>query len=93
MTLDTELLLLAFRHRIEEPDFDGGLRRISEVLGQPIEASVLAASVGRALADGYIHDPIQLRKGALQCCWHLGLTPRGVSHVRQLREATTPTAG
>ena len=32
-----------------------------------------------ALRDGLIREPIRLPEGALQCHWHLELTPKGVA--------------
>jgi hypothetical protein len=78
------LLLVAFRHRIEEADADSGLQRVATIAGQDIEPAALHAALAELLAVGNIHDPIQLRPGALQCRWCLGLTPRGVRQVLEL---------
>ncbi len=89
MDLDAKLLLLAFHHRLEEADFESGLRRAAEILGQSIKPQRFANAIDRALSSGHIHDPVQLRSGALQCCWHLRLTPLGVTQARQLLDSTT----
>jgi hypothetical protein len=89
MDIDAALLRLAFHHQIEEPDFESGLRRVADMLGESIEPHGFASAIDRAVSSGFIHDPVQLRPGALQCCWHLRLTPLGVTRARQLIKATT----
>lgn len=92
MELSALLLLLAFRHRIEEPDLDSGLRRVATIAGQDVDPNACHAALAGALADGYIRDPIQLRPGALQCHWHLELTPQGVDQVLGLLRKHGKTA-
>ena len=75
------LLLVAFRHEIEEPDLDSGLLRITAITGRDLDPKIIHSVLAEVLADGYIRDPIQLRQGALQCRWHLELTSRGVDQV------------
>jgi hypothetical protein len=84
MELSALLLLVAFRHRIEEPDPDSGLLRLAAILGQEVDPNAFHAVLAGALADGSIRDPIQLRPGALQCRWCLELTPLGVDQVLAL---------
>lgn len=87
MELSDLLLLVAFRHRIEEPDHDSGLLRVATIAGRDVDPNGFHAVLAGALADNYIRDPVQLRPGALQCHWHLELTPQGVEQVlRLLRE-------
>ena len=81
MDLSALLLLVAFRHRIDEPDFDSGLSRLATIVGQDLDPNTLHTALAEALAGGYIHDPIQLQPGALQCRWRLELTPQGVNQV------------
>jgi hypothetical protein len=69
MELSALLLLVAFRHQIEEPDLDSGLLRVATIAGQDVDPAALRAALAGALADGYISDPVQLRPGALQCHW------------------------
>jgi hypothetical protein len=78
------LLLTAFRHKIEEPDFDSGLSRVATITGQKLDPAEFYASLSEALTKGYIRDPIELLPGALQCHWHLELTPAGVNEVLKL---------
>ncbi|WP_428490803.1 hypothetical protein [Rhodopila sp.] len=81
MELIARLLLVAFRHSIKEPNRENGLVRVAMIAGPDIDPNALHAVLDRALADGYIHDPVQLLPGALQCHWHLELTPQGVDQV------------
>jgi hypothetical protein len=41
-------------------------------------------AVATCLRDGLIREPIRLPEGALQCHWHLELTPKGVAAAREL---------
>jgi hypothetical protein len=41
-------------------------------------------AVGACLRDGLIREPIRLPEGALQCHWHLELTPAGVATARSM---------
>jgi hypothetical protein len=92
MELSTLLLLVAFRHQIEEPDLDSGLSRVATIVGQDVHSNAFHAVIAELLADGYIHDPVQLRPGALQCRWHLELTSRGVGQVLGLVRDNNKTA-
>jgi hypothetical protein len=86
------LLLVAFRHQIEEPDRDSGLLLVAGIAGQGVDPNAVHAAVAAALADGYIRDPVQLPPGALQCHWHLELTPTGVEQVLALLRRHGKTA-
>lgn len=92
MELDALLLLIAFRHEIDEPDLDNGLLRLASIAGQDVDLNAFHAVLADMLADGHIHEPIQLRAGALQCRWLLQLTPRGVSQVLGLLREHGKTA-
>ena len=80
------LLMVIFRQRITAPDSDAGLARLAEV-GPGASVADWRAAVADALAAEYIHDPVRLLAGALQCHWHLELTPEGVETVRRLQAA------
>jgi hypothetical protein len=86
MTNDTlsRLLIAVFRHRIREPDADAGLDHLVALLGGGAALDEARLAVRNALEAGYIHDPVRLPAGALQCFWHLELTPRGVEAARLL---------
>ncbi len=79
MTLEQMLLRTAVRHRIDEPDADAGIARLSEILGLDISPAALHDAVGCGVASGHFRDPVRLPAGALQCHWVLELTAQGVA--------------
>jgi hypothetical protein len=78
------LLSVIFRQRIIEPDVDAGIARLAASAGKDVPPEAWRAGVTEALWAGYIHDPVRLQVGALQCHWHLELTAKGVETVRRL---------
>ena len=78
------LLSIIFRQRIIEPDVDAGLARLAAVAGQDVTPEAWRAAVTEAVWAGFIHDPVRLQAGALQCHWQLELTALGVETVRLL---------
>jgi hypothetical protein len=82
------LLLVIFRQRIIAPDSEAGLASLAASTDRDASVDEWRAAVAGALAAGYIHDPVRLLAGALQCHWHLELTPKGVETARRLRSAT-----
>lgn len=82
------LLLVIFRQRITAPDSDAGLAHLAASTDHGASVEEWRTAVADALAAGYIHDPVRLLEGALQCHWHLELTPNGVEAARRLRSAT-----
>ena len=58
-----------------------GLDILIQRLGRDLPRATIAAAVQDIVADRLAYDPVRLPPGALQCHWHLELTPRG-------REAT-----
>jgi hypothetical protein len=92
MTLESLLLLVAFRNRIREPDLESGISRFTKVVGRAIDRDDFCGALARTLAAGYIDDPVLLSAGALQCHWQLNLTPNGVSKVRALLQGYGKTA-
>jgi hypothetical protein len=83
------LLRVAFRRRITAPDMDAGIARLAASADRDASPDAWRTAVVEALAAGYIHDPVRLPAGALQCHWHLELTARGVETVRR----SSPTNG
>ena len=51
--------------------------------GKPVRYEAFCNAVAACLRDGLIREPIRLPEGALQCHWHLELTPAGVAAARQ----------
>lgn len=78
------LLLVAFRRRVKEADIGAGLSCFERIIGRTMDEGEFRAALARAVADGDLRDPVRLPPGALQCHWHLELTPKGVSAVRAL---------
>ena len=78
------LLITAFRHRISEPNIEAGFARFCQLAQQDIDYQAFGDAVAVCLRDGLIFEPIRLPEGALQCHWHLELTPKGVAAARAL---------
>ena len=92
MGMASLLLLVAFRHRIKEADIGAGFARFEAIIGRKIDEGEFRAALARAVAAGEALDPVRLPPGALQCHWHLELTPKGVSAVRTLLHGQDRTA-
>lgn len=78
------LLTTAFRHTINEPNIEAGFARFIALAGEGVSYGAFCDAVAAALRDGLIREPIRLPEGALQCHWHLELTPKGVEAARNL---------
>ena len=81
------LLLVIFRQRITAPDSDAGVAHLAASTDRDATADEWRTAVADALAAGLIRDPDRLLAGALQCHWHLELTPNGVETARRLQSA------
>jgi hypothetical protein len=79
------LLLLVFRRRITAPDSDAGLAHLATSADREASVDDWRMAVADALAAGYVHDPVRLVAGALQCHWHLELTSKGVEAAQRLQ--------
>ncbi|MDQ2762420.1 MAG: hypothetical protein M3Y22_02660 [Pseudomonadota bacterium] len=82
------LLMVIFRQRITAPDIDSGLAHLAASSDREASVDDWRTAVADAVAGGYIHDPVRLPAGALQCHWHLELTPKGVETARSLQAAS-----
>jgi hypothetical protein len=84
MTPDARELVVttAFRNVINEPNIEAGFERFAALTGETIDFRAFSDAVAGCLSDGLIREPIRLPEGALQCHWHLELTPKGVSAAR-----------
>jgi len=84
MSVDPRELLLtaAFRNVINEPNIEAGFQRFSALTGNAMDFGAFSDAVAACLRDGLIREPVRLPEGALQCHWHLELTPKGVAAVR-----------
>ena len=84
------LLTTAFRHTINEPNIEAGFERFCVLSRQRADYRTFCDAVATCLREGLIREPIRLPEGALQCHWHLELTPDGVHAARQLLDRSTP---
>ncbi len=82
--MDAKSLLLttALRHSINEPNIEAGYERFRAVTGERADYQSFCDAVATCLREGLIREPIRLPEGALQCHWHLELTPKGVEAAR-----------
>jgi hypothetical protein len=76
------LLAVAFRHVINEANIEVGYSRFVTLAGASLDYDAFCDAVAVCLREGLIREPIRLPEGALQCHWHLELTPAGVAAVR-----------
>jgi hypothetical protein len=77
------LLRVIFRQSITAPDSDAGLVQLAASVDREASVDDWRMVLADALAAGYVHDPVRLPAGALQCHWHLELTPKGVETTRR----------
>jgi hypothetical protein len=78
------LLTTAYRHVIKEPSVEAGYTRFAELIGGALDYGAFRDAVDARLREGLICEPVRLPEGALQCHWHLELTPKGVAAARAL---------
>jgi hypothetical protein len=88
--MDAKSLLLttALRHRISEPNIEAGYERFRAITGDGTGYPAFCDAVAACLREGLIHEPVRLPEGALQCHWHLELTPNGVTAAKRLANPT-----
>jgi hypothetical protein len=87
------LLTTAFRHMINEPNLEAAFARFLSVSHENIELDAFCDAVATLGRDGLIHEPVRLPEGALQCHWHLELTPQGVAAARNLLKPAATVGG
>ncbi len=83
------LLTTALRHRISEPNIEAGFERFRLIAREAIDYPAFCDAVAACLRESLIHEPVRLPEGALQCHWHLELTPKGVEAARAILHAQT----
>ena len=84
MDVKSLLLSTAYSHVIREPNIEAAFVRIQAITDQTIEYNAYCDAVAAALRECLIREPVRLPEGALQCHWHLELTPKGVEAARLL---------
>ena len=88
MDVKSLLLTTAFRHVINEPNIEAGFERFRAITEGAVDYQAFCDAVAACLREGLVREPIRLPEGALQCHWHLELTPKGVEAARRLSKAT-----
>jgi len=90
--MDARSLLLrtAFHHVVNEPNIETGYERFAALTNGSISYDAFSDAVAACLREGLIREPIRLPEGALQCHWHLELTPKGVAAARSLSQGAEP---
>lgn len=86
------LLATAFRNVINEPSIEAGFQRFAALTENGIDFGAFNEAVAACLRDGLIREPVRLPEGALQCRWHLELTPKGVAAARAALTGSGPPA-
>ena len=56
---------------------EDGLDVLIKRLGGGMSRATVVAAVQEIVASGLAYEPVRLPPGALQCHWHLELSPRG----------------
>jgi hypothetical protein len=77
------LLSTAFGHVIREPNIEAGFERFRAITCCG-DYDGFRDTVAACVRDGLVREPVRLPEGALQCHWHLELTPKGVEAARAL---------
>ncbi|HET6233723.1 MAG TPA: hypothetical protein VFE41_01970 [Acetobacteraceae bacterium] len=78
------LLTTAFQHVISQPNIEAGYERFAALTDGAVDEAAFRDAFAACLHDRLIREPIRLPEGALQCHWHLELTPKGVAAARAL---------
>jgi len=84
MDARSQLLTTAYRRSINEPNAEIAYERFRTLVAQPIDYASFCNTVADLLRERLIHEPVRLPEGALQCHWHLQLTPAGANVARTL---------
>ena len=82
MDARSQLLTVAYRHSINEPSAEIAYQRFQSLVAQATDYTRFCDAVADLLRERLIYEPVRLPEGALQCHWHLQLTPKGVEAAR-----------
>lgn len=82
MDVVQELLTIGFRHPFTEPNVESAFERFAALSHYSCTLTEFCEAVGACSAQGLIREPVRIPDGALQCCWRLELTPKGVATAR-----------
>lgn len=78
------LLRVAFENVISEPNIEAGYARFHMLDADAVDYTAFCDAIASCLREGLIREPVRLPEGALQCHWHLELTPEGVQAARAI---------
>lgn len=86
MSVDVKSMLLAaaYRHRINQPTIEAAFEQFNSIAGSAVAYHEFCQAVAECLAERLIHEPVRLPEGALQCHWHLQLTPAGTAFASRI---------
>jgi hypothetical protein len=84
MDARSQLLTTAYHHSINEPSAEIAYQHFRSLVAQPTDYASFCDAVADLLRERLILEPVRLPEGALQCHWHLQLTPKGVEAARSL---------
>jgi hypothetical protein len=82
-TMRDALLRLVLARPIVVDTMEEGLDVLTQRLGSEVSRAAMAAAVQDVVASGFAYEPVRLPPGALQCHWHLELTPLGQKAAQQ----------
>lgn len=80
-----QILSVAFRHSIDEPNIESAFGRFQSLAGGVLDYDGFRDAIDVCLRESLIHEPVRIEDGALQCHWKLELTPKGVQQARSYR--------
>jgi hypothetical protein len=80
-----QILSVAFRHSIDEPNIESAFERFQSLAGGVLDYDGFRDAIDACLREGLIHEPVRIEDGALQCHWRLQLTSKGVQQARKHR--------
>ncbi len=90
-TLGDALLRVILDRSVIADTVEDGLDVLTQRLGRDLSRTMIAAVVHDVVTSGLAYDPVRLPAGALQCHWHLELTPRGQQATLRARPFTSET--
>ena len=76
------VLIAAFQHVINEPNVEAGYESFRAISNSTVDFRAFLDAVAACVREGLVREPVRLPEGALQCHWHLELTPKGVAAAR-----------
>ena len=78
------LLTVALHHVVSEPNIAAGYERVAAIAGGVFDYNGFSDADAGGLRDELVREPICLPESALECHWHLELTPGSLLNGRKL---------